>query len=96
MGAAERARMVQFVQLFPDEAIVGTPSQQLSWSHFHGLLPIKDSFARDFYQPPLFTLEEISVPLSRKPKGATVQDFLTVRHEGVRQVNRMRVRRIGS
>lgn len=46
---AELARMVQFAQLFPEESIVVTLSQQLSWSHFHALLPIKDSLARDFY-----------------------------------------------
>jgi hypothetical protein len=38
---AEIARMIQFSQLFPGEAIVVTLSQQLSWSHFHTLLPIK-------------------------------------------------------
>lgn len=27
-------RMVQFAELFPDEQIVATLSQQLSWSHF--------------------------------------------------------------
>jgi len=46
---AEIARMIQFSQVFPDEAIVVTLSQQLSWSHFHALLPIKDPLARDFY-----------------------------------------------
>jgi predicted nuclease of restriction endonuclease-like (RecB) superfamily len=46
---AEIARMIQFSQLFPDEAIVVTLSQQLSWSHFHALLPIKDPLAREFY-----------------------------------------------
>jgi hypothetical protein len=46
---AEIARMIQFAQLFPDEAIIVTLSQQLSWSHFHALLPIKDPLARDFY-----------------------------------------------
>ncbi len=46
---AEVARMIQFYQSFPDEKIVVTLSQQLSWSHFHALLPIKDSLARDFY-----------------------------------------------
>jgi DUF1016 N-terminal domain len=40
---AEIARMIQFSQLFPDEAIVVTLSQQLSWSHFHALLPIKEA-----------------------------------------------------
>jgi len=46
---AEVARMVQFSQVFPDEQIVAALSQQLSWSHFHALLPIKDQLARDFY-----------------------------------------------
>lgn len=46
---AELARMVQFAQAFPDEAIVVTLSRQLSWSHFHALLPIKEPLARDFY-----------------------------------------------
>lgn len=46
---AEIARMIQFAQLFPDKKIVGTLSEQLSWSHFHALLPIKDPLARDFY-----------------------------------------------
>jgi predicted nuclease of restriction endonuclease-like (RecB) superfamily len=45
----ELTRMVQFAQAFPNEAIVVTLSQQLSWSHFHALLPIKDPLARDFY-----------------------------------------------
>lgn len=46
---AEIARMIQFAQAYPAEAIVVTLSQQLSWSHFHALLPIKDPLARDFY-----------------------------------------------
>ena len=46
---AEIARMIQFAQAFPEEAIVVTLSQQLSWSHFHALLPIKDPLAGDFY-----------------------------------------------
>jgi predicted nuclease of restriction endonuclease-like (RecB) superfamily len=48
-GYAELARMIQFAQAYVDEAIVVTLSQQLSWSHFHALLPIKDPLARDFY-----------------------------------------------
>ncbi len=45
----EITRMIQFAQLFPEESIVVTLSQQLSWSHFHALLPIRDPLARDFY-----------------------------------------------
>jgi hypothetical protein len=44
---AEIARMVQFSQMFPDEAIMSTPSTQLSRSHFIELLPIKDPLARN-------------------------------------------------
>jgi predicted nuclease of restriction endonuclease-like (RecB) superfamily len=46
---AELTRMIRFAEAFPGEAIVVTLSQQLSWSHFHALLPIKDPLARDFY-----------------------------------------------
>ncbi|MFQ5568243.1 MAG: DUF1016 N-terminal domain-containing protein [Rhodothermales bacterium] len=42
-------RMVKFATLFPDEQIVVTLSQQLSWSHFTELLLVKDPLARDFY-----------------------------------------------
>ncbi len=46
---AEIARMIQFSHLYPDEATIVTLAQQLSWSHFHALLPIKDRLARNFY-----------------------------------------------
>ncbi len=42
-------RMVRFAEMMTDEAIVVTLSQELSWSHFQALLPIKDPLARDFY-----------------------------------------------
>lgn len=42
-------RMIRFAECLPDKAIVATLSQQLSWSHFHALLPIKDPLARNFY-----------------------------------------------
>ena len=35
--------------MITDEAIVATLSQELSWSHFQAILPIKDALARDFY-----------------------------------------------
>lgn len=40
-------RMVQFATAFPEERIVVTLSQQLSWSHFVRILPLDDplSFA---------------------------------------------------
>ena len=42
-------RMVKFAEAFPDEAIVATLSQQLSWSHFRELLPLKQPLQREFY-----------------------------------------------
>jgi len=42
-------RMIQFAEAFPDMEIVVTLSRQLSWSHFVGILPIKDDLQRDFY-----------------------------------------------
>jgi hypothetical protein len=33
-------RMMKFAEAFPDEEIVATLSQQLSWSHFRELLPL--------------------------------------------------------
>src|SRR3990172_1941245 len=42
-------RMIRFAETLADEAIVVTLSQQLSWSHFLALLPLKDPLVRDFY-----------------------------------------------
>ena len=41
--------MVRFAESMTDESIVATLSQQLSWSHFQVLLPIKDPLEREFY-----------------------------------------------
>ena len=42
-------RMIKFYEEFPDIEKVATLSQQLSWSHFVELLPIKDEIKREFY-----------------------------------------------
>jgi len=42
-------RMVRFAEWMTDERILATLSQELSWSHFIELLPIKEPLARDFY-----------------------------------------------
>ena len=42
-------RMVRFAESMVDEQIVAALSQQLSWSHFMEVLPIKDQLARDLY-----------------------------------------------
>lgn len=42
-------RMARFAEWMIDEQILASLSQELSWSHFIELLPIKDPLARDFY-----------------------------------------------
>ncbi len=42
-------RMIQFAEIFDDEAIVVSLIRQLSWTHFIALIPIKDKLTREFY-----------------------------------------------
>ena len=42
-------RMMGFFEAFPDDAIVAALSQQLSWSHFIELLPLKQPLQREYY-----------------------------------------------
>ena len=42
-------RMVKFYLQYPDNSIVATVSQQLSWSHFVELIKIEDEVKREFY-----------------------------------------------
>ncbi len=42
-------RMMQFAERFPDPKIVAPLAQQLTWSHFLLLLPIKDEVKREYY-----------------------------------------------
>jgi predicted nuclease of restriction endonuclease-like (RecB) superfamily len=58
-------RMQQFVECFPDEAIVVTLSRQLSWSHFVEIIPVKESLAREFYAE-MCRIERWSVRTLRK------------------------------
>lgn len=48
-GLRSLRRMVQFAEVFPDEPMVATLSQQLSWSHFVELLPLKQPLQRAYY-----------------------------------------------
>jgi len=43
------SRMVSLFEAFPEPEIVSTLSQQLGWSHFVEIIPIKDQLKRDFY-----------------------------------------------
>jgi len=42
-------RMVKFAEVLPEQKIVATLSQTLSWSHFCELLPLSKPLQRDFY-----------------------------------------------
>ena len=42
-------RMIKFAGMFPDIEILGTLCQQLSWSHFLAILPLKNEEARMYY-----------------------------------------------
>ncbi len=42
-------RMVKFSEAFPDQSIVATLSQIISWSHFREILPLEKPLQRDFY-----------------------------------------------
>jgi predicted nuclease of restriction endonuclease-like (RecB) superfamily len=48
-SARNLARMVQFAEAFPEEEIVATLSQQLGWSHFVEILPLKLPLQREYY-----------------------------------------------
>lgn len=48
-GLRSLRRMVQFAEAFPDEAIVATLSQQLTWSHFIEILPLRQPLEREYY-----------------------------------------------
>jgi predicted nuclease of restriction endonuclease-like (RecB) superfamily len=58
-------RMVKFAEQFSDTSIVATLSQQLGWSHFKELLPLKDDLQRDFYAE-MCRVERWSVRTLRK------------------------------
>lgn len=88
-------RMVKFYECFPDEKIVASVMQQLSWTHIIAILPVKDPLARDFYAE-MCRLERWSVrtlqqkiggmlfertALSKKPEHLIKQELEVLRKE---------------
>lgn len=63
-------RMIKFSELFPDVEIVATLSQELSWSHFIEILPLKTEEARLYYAQDAATrrlgIRELRRQISRK------------------------------
>lgn len=62
-------RMIQFAEAFPDEPIVATLSQHLSWSHFVEILPLKKPMEREFYAE-MCRIEHWSVRTLRERIGS--------------------------
>lgn len=48
-SARNLARMVAMAEAFPERDVVVSLVQQLGWSHFVEILPMRDSLKRDFY-----------------------------------------------
>jgi predicted nuclease of restriction endonuclease-like (RecB) superfamily len=94
--ATNLTRMMKFVESFPDEEIVATLSQQLSWSHFRELLPLEQPLQREFYAE-MCHMEGWSVrtlrgridsmlyertALSRKPEELARKELATLKRSG--------------
>lgn len=68
-NASALTRMVKFAEAFPDEAILATLSQELSWSHFVEILPLKQPLEREYYAE-LCRVERWSVRTLRERIGS--------------------------
>lgn len=68
-SARNLARMVQFAEVFSDQATVVTLSQHLSWSHFIEILPLKQPLEREFYAE-MCRIERWSVRTLRERIGS--------------------------
>lgn len=66
-------RMIKFVEVFPDQAIIATLSQTLSWSHFREILPLNKPLQRDFYAE-MCRVERWSVRTLRKKIGSMLYE----------------------
>lgn len=68
-NASALTRMVKFAEVFPDEPILATLSQELSWSHFVELLPLKQPLEREYYAE-MSRIERWSVRTLRERIGS--------------------------
>ena len=94
-------RMIKLYQEFPDEGLILSWSQRLSWTHFIALIPIEDEMKREFYST-LCMKEGWSVrtlrsriqsmlyertAISKKPEETIKNDLLAVRETGEMSVD---------
>lgn len=68
-SARNLARMIKFAEAFPDGQVVATLSQQLGWSHFVEILPLKRPMEREFYAE-MCRIERWSVRILRERIGS--------------------------
>lgn len=66
-------RMILFAQIFHDEQMIATLSQELSWSHFKEILPLEKPLQREFYTE-MSRLERWSVRTLRKKIGSMLYE----------------------
>jgi predicted nuclease of restriction endonuclease-like (RecB) superfamily len=67
------SRMMRMAEAFPSREIVGALSQQLGWSHFVEILPLKDPLQRDFYAE-MCRVERWSVRTLRQKIGGMLYE----------------------
>jgi predicted nuclease of restriction endonuclease-like (RecB) superfamily len=94
-GEKSLRRMVQFVEVFPQQEIVVSLIRELTWTHFIALIPLKDPLQRDFYSE-MCRVERWSVrmlrkkidsmlyertALSKKPKKLIDQELVALRED---------------
>lgn len=94
-SARNLARMTTFAEAFPEPKVVAALSQQLGWSHFVEIIPLKDSLQREFYAE-MCRIERWSVrrlrekigsmlfertALSKKPAKLAEQELQLLREE---------------
>jgi predicted nuclease of restriction endonuclease-like (RecB) superfamily len=94
-GEKNLRRMIQFAEVFPDDAIVVSLVRELSWTHFLALLPLKQPLQREFYAE-MCRAQRWSVrmlrdkiagmlyertALSRKPERTARTDLAALREE---------------
>lgn len=95
-GITNLHRMVKFSSVFPDAKIVAALLQQLGWTHFTILIPIKDALKRDFYaemarvegwstrdlRERIDSMLYERTALSKKPETLIRQDLSALREKG--------------
>lgn len=68
-NASALTRMIKFAEVFPDVQILATLSQELSWSHFIEILPLKRPLEREYYAE-MCRIERWSVRTLRERIGS--------------------------